>query len=1392
MRRRPKMGQLNAQKTKGQALVEFSLILPILLLVVLGIVDFGRILFMFSGASGSVRNATRQATLAGEILGVPRYMACNTINGLAGEFFLAGDSVQDIAILYFDTTSAARSNADIATALENLDITTQSTLDQANYDCDGTTTPPLPDASGINNGDLMVVLMDVEIEFITPFLSELFTDIRVEFRSQRTIVESLQLQTVADDRDGDGLDDQWEFENFGCVLENTQDQGTNTVYLMPNPDGTNTYFLAMETPGSPGWSYLSNTVGYQNNPVQVPQPYPAGNQPGTPIISSYSIFAGDDCARTSIPQSVLDDTAHPVDPFNTNGYNCDATIVDGSYQNCRVFATDLFNALDDPDGDDCVNGCEEANDINPQISDFDGDGLTDLEEITLGTDPKNPDTDGDNLTDGDEVNIYNTNPNEADSDFDGLDDDDEILVHLTNPSVGDTDGDGLADGFEINGFDLPNLRINGISDPRFGIVTSAVAGGDDTDGDGVSDFDEWNGYDVTYNVNGVLTTFTVYTHPLLPDTDGDGLNDGAERSLGDPTRVSDPTYTDTDGDGLNDFEETITYETYADNTSSDDDQCLINIDPTNPLAVAGATDLSDFDEIFGAQAVAAGINPDGDTLPGGAARVNANDSDSDGDGLSDCDEVYIYDTNPYAADTDGGGLNDFEEVKPENYCRDTSVASDDTTPVTCGNTADTDGDGLPDGWETFYYPDITTVDQSSDTDNDNCNSACELSRGSNPINPDTDGDGIRDGYELGTSATEPDSDLDGLSDGQEGKNTVSNQCVDEPFNYNTPSTCYATDPRVPDTDGDGLSDGREADPANLQYTNTNPILADTDGDGLSDGVEILGYVPTFQVRTFLSSGALVDYNPSASRFYTDPNDADTDNDGLSDYREANASIYRTDPTNPDTDGDGVLDGTISGVHVGELGDDFNPGVVGYGTDPKLHDTDNDGLSDWQEINPTGTSFTYATIGTITINYIDAGGVSRTTSVTPAAVSATAFNGATMLNPLVADSDSDGLSDFEEIYPTSPNGVTNPLYYDSDFDDDGSGTLNDGNETNDGDPNTNPLDARSGGPPPPGDVDGDGLVDTDNDGTEDAGTSDTDADTDDDGLNDRVEFLDLPYTSLTSPTGDIPFSYVYRNTSGVSQTVTSTLVSATSSDSDLDGLMDSFEIFWNNPTSSLLDTANGFTSFAASNTATPGSASCPWLTNGNLPGTPYTAGQPLDPNKRDTDGDGFWDVYECRDNGAGTASRALNPFNGQDTGVATTLTTISDAALTTAMYRATQGDYAGAVSALVGNATVDGSGRVLINFERTQRGTITTLNSTNAGLTVNGTTYCGNSWNGTAVVSSCAIWVNTPNTVEKANGNGNGTADNSVQMYITPYALFDFVYEERNSGSSQINSVISTP
>jgi len=58
-----------------------------------------------------------------------------------------------------------------------------------------------------------------------------------------------------------------------------------------------------------------------------------------------------------------------------------------------------------------------------------------------------------------------------------------------------------------------------------------------------------------------------------------------------------------------------------------------------------------------------------------------NDKDSDGDGLSDYEEVYIYNTNPLNSDTDGDKLSDYEEINIYG-----------TDPLN----SDTDEDGLTD------------------------------------------------------------------------------------------------------------------------------------------------------------------------------------------------------------------------------------------------------------------------------------------------------------------------------------------------------------------------------------------------------------------------------------------------------------------------------------------------------------------------------------------------------------------------------------------------------------------------------------------------------------------------------------------------------------------------
>ena len=130
------------------------------------------------------------------------------------------------------------------------------------------------------------------------------------------------------------------------------------------------------------------------------------------------------------------------------------------------------------------------------------------------------------------------------------------------------------------------------------------------------------------------------------------------------------------------------------------------------------------------------------------------------------------------------------------------------------STIDSDGDGLPDGWE-LSWAGVADLDDLTN-----------LPAGGGPGSGtgDFDGDGLSDSdeFEAGTDPTDTDSDDDGVSDGDEDAN--------------------GTDPTNPDTDGDGLSDGVETKTGVFQDENdtgTDPLNVDSDGDGfLSDGHEV--------------------------------------------------------------------------------------------------------------------------------------------------------------------------------------------------------------------------------------------------------------------------------------------------------------------------------------------------------------------------------------------------------------------------------------------------------------------------------------------------------------------------------------------------------------------------
>lgn len=374
---------------------------------------------------------------------------------------------------------------------------------------------------------------------------------------------------------------------------------------------------------------------------------------------------------------------------------------------------------------------------------------------------------------------------------------------------------------------------------------------------------------------------------------------------------------------------------------------------------------------------------------------NLEEHDSDGDGVPDCWEarysteynlpkLLVRNPDPAVPDAFGSAALPDADTDGYDFNRDGIVDSSEQFPnlreyqnQTDPNKADTDKDGLPDGWESRfrYYgrvtlgksdalcPDPVKMDHTMDCDVDGLLNEDEFKAGTNPWLADTDGDGLSDQREVtfdgqaaynpmdlktnpsgtDTNATTSDTDGDGLPDGWEVKygfnplqrNDVSGD-PDHDGLINLYEAKYATNPLVNDTDQDRIPDGWEVinglnpilddsalDPDDDNLTNideyragSDPHKTDTDGDTLSDGVEAHGWD--------------IKVNGVDVRVTSNPAKNDTDHDGLLDRWEFN--ITRTDPSRADTDQDGLSDGQEMQI----------------GTSALFSDTDDDRLNDGDE------------------------------------------------------------------------------------------------------------------------------------------------------------------------------------------------------------------------------------------------------------------------------------------------------------------------------------------------------------------------------------------------------------------------------------------------------------
>jgi hypothetical protein len=242
-------------------------------------------------------------------------------------------------------------------------------------------------------------------------------------------------------------------------------------------------------------------------------------------------------------------------------------------------------------------------------------------------------------------------------------------------------------------------------------------------------------------------------------------------------------------------------------------------------------------------------------------------------------------------------------------------------------------------------------DWEYDPDGDRLTNLDEFIAGSDPNNYDTDGDGLPDGWEVENSL-DPTDPADALLDNDYfgGEEYASYTQVDPPYdNYaeyfrlagvdaDTGENVYIpTDPNNPDTDGDSVLDPDDSWPWDFSNDGTSgggnggqdsgeegegqtePGDGDGDGDGNVDD----------------DGDGITDTDEMAMG--TDFNNPDTDGDGLSDSGELARGL---DPNDWDTDNDMLIDGVEAG------GSDS--------TDGHLVDSDGDGLPDpWEDNDGDG-------------------------------------------------------------------------------------------------------------------------------------------------------------------------------------------------------------------------------------------------------------------------------------------------------------------------------------------------------------------------------------------------------------------------------------------------------
>ncbi|MGE5223245.1 MAG: TadE family protein, partial [Omnitrophica WOR_2 bacterium] len=158
-----------AKKSNAQSIVEFALILPLLLMIMFGIIEFGRYLLFFSAVATASREAARHGAAAGDIGGyIPHYEDCAGIRASAKQVGIGAVISDDNIHIMYDHGPGTAQFAGV---------------------CSDTPPDTRPD---IRMGDRIAVQVISQFQPIVPIVS--LNAIPVQATTYRTILKDVEIE----------------------------------------------------------------------------------------------------------------------------------------------------------------------------------------------------------------------------------------------------------------------------------------------------------------------------------------------------------------------------------------------------------------------------------------------------------------------------------------------------------------------------------------------------------------------------------------------------------------------------------------------------------------------------------------------------------------------------------------------------------------------------------------------------------------------------------------------------------------------------------------------------------------------------------------------------------------------------------------------------------------------------------------------------------------------------------------------------------------------------------------------------------------------------------------------------------------------------------------------